>query len=82
MKIINNLRDFLVDHEYYIDIFEDKLHAYNYQKLLKLNDKDLMLKFEKFVLDVKGENIKILEMNKEEILIKGNIDTVRMINEK
>ena len=58
------------------------MHAYNYQKLLKLNDKDLMLKFEKFVLDVKGENIKILEMNKEEILIKGNIDTVRMINEK
>ena len=41
-----------------------------------------MLKFEKFVLDVKGENIKILEMNKEEILIKGNIDSVRMINEK
>ena len=41
-----------------------------------------MLKFEKFVLDIKGENIKILEMNKEEILIKGNIDTVRMINEK
>lgn len=82
MKIINNLRDFLIDHEYYIDIFEDKLHVYNYQKLLKLNDKNLMLKFEKFVLDVKGENIKILEMNKEEILIKGNIDTVRMINEK
>ena len=63
MKIINNLRDFLIDHEYYIDIFEDKLHAYNYQKLLKLNDKDLMLKFENVILN----NTPIINDTKENI---------------
>ena len=82
MKIIDNLRDFLEDREYYIDIFDDKLHVYNYKKLLKLNSKNIQLKFEKFILDIKGDNLKIIEMNKIEILIKGIIDTVRIINEK
>ncbi len=82
MKIIDNLRDFLEDREYYIDIFDDKLHVYNYKKLLKLNSKNIQLKFEKFILDIKGDNLKIIEMNKIEMLIKGIIDTVRIINEK
>lgn len=78
MKIINNIKDFLIDKEYYIDIFDDKLHAFNYLKLLKLNDTIVELKFEKFILEIKGTNIKIVEMNNQEILLSGNIDNVRI----
>ena len=78
MKIINNLRNFLTDREYYIDIFGDKLHAFNYIKLLKLNDSIVELKFEKFVLEIKGQNIKIIEMDNHEILVSGIIDNVRI----
>ena len=78
MKIINNLRDFLVDKEYYIDIFENNLHAFNYLKLLKLNDSVVELKFEKFNLEIKGSNMKVKEMNNNEILVSGTIDIVRI----
>ena len=78
MKIINNLKDFLMDQEYYIDIFNDKLHAYNYIKLLKLNDSLVKLQFEKFILNIQGSNIKIVEMNNIELLISGQIDIVRI----
>jgi hypothetical protein len=78
LKIINNIKDFLIDKEYYIDIFDDKLHAFNYLKLLKLNDTIVELKFEKFILEIKGTNIKIVEMNNQEILLSGNIDNVRI----
>ena len=78
MRIINNLKDFLIDKEYYIDIFDNKLHAYNYIKLLKLNENIVELKFEKFILEIKGENIKIIEMDNHEILVSGIIDNVRI----
>ena len=78
MKIINNLRDFLTDKEYYIDIFENNLHAFNYQKLLRLNDNIVELRFEKFDLEIKGSNIKIKEMNNNEILVNGIIDIVKI----
>ena len=78
MRIINNLKDFLIDKEYYIDIFDNKLHVYNYIKLLKLNENIVELKFEKFILEIKGENIKIIEMDNHEILVSGIIDNVRI----
>lgn len=78
MKIVNNIRNFLSDKEYYIDIFENNLHAFNYLKLLKLNDSIVELQFEKFDLEIKGCNIKVIEMNNNEILISGIIDNVRI----
>lgn len=78
MRIINNLKDFLEDKEYYIDIFDNKLHAFNYVKLLKISDTNIELKFEKFILEIKGINIKILQMNNTEILVTGTIDNVRI----
>ena len=78
MKIINNLRNFLEDKEYYIDIFDNKLHAFNYIKLLNLSDKEIDLKFDNFILEISGINLKVNEMNNTEILISGTINNVRI----
>lgn len=78
MKIVNNLKDFLMDQEYYIDIYDNKLHAYNYKKLLKLSDVIVELQFEKFILEIKGNNIKVIEMNNIELMMSGQIDNVRI----
>lgn len=78
MKIVNNLKDFLMDQEYYIDIYDNKLHAYNYKKLLKLSDVIVELQFEKFILEIKGNNIKVIEMNNIEMMMSGQIDNVRI----
>ncbi len=78
MKMIENIKDFLIDKDYYIDIFEDKLHVFNYKKLLKLNDETIELLFEQFVLEVKGNNVKIIEMNDKELMISGVIEDVRI----
>ena len=77
MKMIENLKNFLEDKTYYIDIFENNIHAFNYQKLLKLSGKEISLKFEKFILEIKGDNLKIKQMDNVEILIYGLIDNVR-----
>ena len=78
MKMINNLKDFLIDKEYYIDIFDSKLHAFNYQELLKLSSNNINLKFATFILEIDGNNLKILQMNKEEILIDGELKDMRI----
>ena len=77
MKIVNNIRNFLEDREYYIDIFDNKLHAFNYIKLIKLSDSEIDLKFEKFILEIRGNELKVRQMNNVEILLSGNIENVR-----
>ena len=77
MKITNNLKNFLEDKDYYIDIFDNKLHVFNYIKLLKLSDSEISLKFEKFILEIKGTNLKVRQMNNIELLLSGNLENMR-----
>ena len=65
-----------MDKTYYIDIFDNKIHAFNYIKLIKLSNTNINLQFDLFLLEIKGDNLKILEMNNTEILISGIIDNV------
>lgn len=78
MKMIENLKNFLEDKDYYIDIYDDKLHIFNYKKLLKLSDNNINLKLENFILEITGDNLRINSMNDTEILISGNINIVRI----
>ena len=79
MKMINNIRNYLEDKDYYIDMFENKLHVFNYDKLIKLTDKSVVISFIDFKLDITGNNLKTIGMDKSEILLEGNIDNVRII---
>ena len=76
--MINNLKNFLIDKDYYIDLYDNKLHAFNYLELLKLSDDNINLKFSNFILEVTGNDLKISQLNKEEILISGNISNMRI----
>ena len=73
MKFYDLLSDFLYDKNYFITIFEDKLHVYRYNELMKLTSKEIILLLEKFKLIIKGSDLVIYQMNNEEIIIRGNI---------
>ena len=73
MHIFENLENFLRDKDYYIDIFKNTIHVYNYETLKRLTDKEIELELKEFNLIIKGENLVVKEMEKHEILVKGKI---------
>jgi len=77
MHIIKNLRNFLMDQDYYIDIFNDCLHVYYYESLISLSDVLIELKLKEFNLIIEGENLIVSMMDNHEILIKGTMNIVR-----
>ncbi len=79
MRIIKNLQNFLMDQDYYIDIFNNCLHVYYYEAMLALSEKEIKLKLKEFELDIEGENLIVSKMDNHEILIKGIISNVRFI---
>ena len=78
MHIKDTLINFLYDKEYFISIYESYIHVFNYEELISLTSKLIILKMEKFNLEIKGDNLFITKMEKKEILIKGNILNVGM----
>ena len=77
MHIIKNLKNFLVEQDYYIDIFNDSLHVYQYVSLVTLSDKLIELKLKEFNIEITGLDLRVASMDNKEILIKGIINNMR-----
>lgn len=79
MRIMKNLQNFLYDQDYYIDIFNNCLHVYYYLDLINLSDKLIELRLKDFILKIEGKDLIVSKMDKHEILIKGVIESMRLI---
>ena len=69
MHIKDTLVNFLYDKEYFISIYDNFIHVFNYKELI-------ILKLDKFKLEIKGEDLFITKMMPNEILIRGVIKNV------
>ena len=78
MHIKDTLINFLYDKEYFISIYNNYIHIYNYKELISLTSKLIILKMDKFNLEIKGNNLFITKMETREILINGMIKNVGM----
>jgi len=81
MNIKDTITNFLYDKEYFINIYEDYIHIYNYLEIIKLTNTLIILKLNKFKLEIKGNDLNIKRLDKKELLIKGIITKVGFIYE-
>lgn len=76
MHMKENLINFLYDKSYFINIYEEYIHVFNYIELISLSSKKIELKFTQFRLIIDGNNLFINKMCANELLIKGQITKV------
>lgn len=81
LHLKENLINFLYDLDYFITIYDNYIHIFNYKELISLSDTKIVLKMPNFTLEIKGNNLFITKMLKNELLIKGNILLVGKSNE-
>ena len=73
MHIKDNLINFLYDKNYFINIYDEYIHVFNYQELVSLSSEKIVLKLEEFKLNIMGSELFITKMLPNEILIKGKV---------
>lgn len=76
MHIKDNLINFLHDKKYFINIYDNYIYVFNYEKLITLTSVLIILKLDNFNIEIKGTNLVITKMMPSEILIKGKIKNV------
>lgn len=76
MHIKDNLINFLYDKKYFVNIYDNYIYVFNYEKLLTLTSVLIILKLDNFNIEIKGTNLVITKMMPSEILIKGKIKNV------
>lgn len=76
MNIKNNLINFLYDKNYFISIYEDYIHVFNYKELMNISSEKIEFKIDTFKLVIKGSNLVLTKMLKNEVLIKGKLKEI------
>lgn len=76
-----NIIDFLYDKENSIIIYENNFHVFNYEKLEKISEQELIIIFKNKKLHLSGSNLILKRMTNNELLINGNFKKVEFLNE-
>lgn len=77
MHLYKTMKNFLMDFDYYIDIYKEKIHVFNYIDIEKLTSTEIILAMPSFTLTLKGISFVVKRLEKREILIEGTLEDVR-----
>ena len=73
MHLYKTIKNFLLDQDYSINIFENQIHLYGFLEVICLQEEEASFQFENFTLQMKGQDFRVLKLTKNELLIQGKI---------
>lgn len=66
-------KNYLNKEDYYLVLYSNYVYIYKYLDIIKFTDKYISLKLNKLTINIYGTDMLITKMEKNELLIKGNI---------
>ena len=79
--MLDIFKSYLKKEEYYVILYSNYIYIYNYNEIKKFTDTFICLELNKFTLNIIGNDLLITKMEKNELLIKGNILKVERLYE-
>lgn len=78
MNIKNNIVNYLFDRDYIVCLYDNCVYIFNYKYLDRFDEKRIEISLVDRKIAVKGNDLLIVKMTKEELLIKGAVDGIEM----
>lgn len=78
MNIKNNIINYLFDKDYIVAMYENYFYIFNYKYLEEFDDKKIVVSVQKRKFTLKGIDLLIVKITKEELLIKGVVNSVEV----
>ena len=79
--MLDTIKYYLKDENYFISIYSDYIYFYKYKDIVKFSDTFISLRFDSFLFNVTGDNLRVKRMETKELLISGNIYKMERIYE-
>lgn len=78
MKLINNIRSFLLEDDFEIRIYKNKVNIVNYDSIGHFDSNKIMIYYRDGTIIIKGENLVVSKLLNDEILITGIIQNIEL----
>lgn len=74
--MLKDLRTYILENEFKINILTGKVDIVNYIEIDHFDDTKVIIRYEKGIVKIKGENLTISKLLNDELLILGKIKVV------
>lgn len=78
MKIFDRLNNYINENNFKITIGINYVNVVNYTLVLDFNSNLVSVKYNNGIVDVSGTNLVVNKMLKDEILVTGNIENIKL----
>ena len=76
MNIHNQIKNYILENQFKIIYENDKVDLVNYQNMGHFDDNKVIVYYDKGIIEIKGKNLIIKKLIKDEVLIKGSIEKI------
>ncbi len=74
--MLNHLRNYILENEFKITIFTNKIDIVNYLEIDHFDDVKIIVRFTNGLVIIKGEDLTISKLLNDELLILGHIKNI------
>lgn len=78
---LSNIKQFLRNKKYGIDIYDNNIYINNYQKIDYISENLIILIFANFKLKIKGHQITVIKMVNQELIFNIKIESLEFLYE-
>lgn len=72
----STLKDYIMENEFCIHIFEDRINIVNYICIYEFDDNSIIIKYKNGIINIKGKDLTVCKLLNNEILIGGKIEKI------
>lgn len=76
MKILDYLDRYLVDRDYRITVYPNRIHIMNYLKVEDFSNTKVVIRYEEGVTTIIGTELVVSRMQDEELFITGKVQSI------
>ncbi len=73
-----DLRNYISDVEFRVDLYKDKVHIVNYTKIVTIEKSRISIGYSSGMVIIKGKDLALKKLLDDEILIRGIINSVEL----
>lgn len=76
MRIIKNIRSYILDDEFKVTILKGRVNIVNYTSIGHFDNNMVVVKYQNGQIVIKGSELVVSRLMSDEILVSGNLSTI------
>ena len=79
--MFNKISNYINDKEFRFTVYDNKMHIINFNRIITLEDNYISILSINKKINIKGSNLVLIKLVDNELLIKGNISNIEVLND-